>query len=77
MDTPIVPPLGIIARSKFEPGTCVKTKRELHEGEKFFGRMHSNQNTYRVIGHGWTESLNEKFVWEGDEREFAETWMVD
>lgn len=78
LDTPITPSNDANKRRKLAPGTCVKQVTP-SPGVPECGRVHANQEgaLCRVIGHGWNDSADEKFVWEGTKGEFEETWQAD
>lgn len=77
MDTPVSPPSDNAKRSRLEPGTCVKTAaRSLQDA--WYGRVSKkDQRGCIVVGHGWSLSRDETFVWTGTPEEFQRTWFID
>lgn len=74
METPISPPDSMDKRFKLAPGTCVKT------ADDYCGRVQSNgeeDSKAVVIGHGWDDTDEERFVWRGTRAEFLSVWQID
>lgn len=76
LDTPLGVPVDCF---HLPPGTCVKTGGL---GEDIFcGIVHKHsQDDPReciVIGHGWCDTDDERFVWRGTLAEFNRTWKID
>lgn len=73
-NTPLTPPESPKARRALAPGTCVKTTVD---GKTVCGVVHLNSTEgCAVIGHGWSDSDEEKFVWRGDPQAFG-IWSID
>lgn len=79
LDTPNAAPPQAEVR-QFRPGTAVKhAGRTAEWNDWLFGVVHHNEpgEVCRVIGYGWNESPDEKFVWEGTKPEFDSFWRID
>lgn len=78
MDTPFTWSVPANKRLELAPGTCVKTSGNLRD--VVCGRVHNNgseDGNAVVIGHGWDNGAEEKFVWRGTRAEFLTTWQID
>lgn len=69
--TPARPPASAHDRAAFQPGTDVQSAT-------LCGVVHQHDDAGAVvIGHGWTNSSAERFVWRGTPAEFAAEWRLD
>lgn len=78
-DTPLAPPQDVSQRARLAPGTCVKTNGNFTECVCGIVSLHNCPESLEciVIGHGWADWPEERFVWRGTVHEFNRTWEVD
>jgi len=79
MNTPASIPPSLEDRFALKPGTGVKSfDREPNGMPTLCGRVTRNDDDgCTVIGYGWTEQADEKWVWTGSKVEFNRTWEID